>query len=207
MKKLNNNNQVKVLSVSTILTVALSTMAITLFSLFLTISNTYAAELDDEYEFSGPGIGMKDSSWDYSLSDNSVNYLYNYSLNNIAVEATEELAQGPTTAFDYSVINPFDHSTLNLGPTSTYENNYSLHFINDGGPGMKVQSNELGSTMVYNSGGPGFTTDGNFIIQYDSIDAGPTSVDLIVKPSDYVKFLTMKPGDYELQVATKKMKK
>lgn len=184
-----------VMSVSTMLTIALSIVAMMTMSIILMASVDYAKEFGDE--FGGPGIGMNDSSWDGS----DFNRIYGYgSLNDIVgyevIEHNAFSSDGPTNYVVYDDTNPIDHSLIDMGPRSANNDAYVLHFINDGGPGMKVQSNALGSPVVYNDGGPGFTVSGLSGTENVYVDRGPTAYDKAVDPSDFLKLMNMKPGDF-----------
>ncbi|MBP3201848.1 MAG: hypothetical protein J6M39_09400 [Lachnospiraceae bacterium] len=184
-----------VLSISTISAIVLSLVAMMTMSIILMASVDYAKELGDE--FGGPGIGIKDSSWDGSV----VNRIYGYGdLNGIVGdEVCEHKAlpsNGPTNYVVYDDTNPIDHSLIDMGPRSANNDAYSLHFINDGGPGMKTESNALGKTQVYNDGGPGFTVSGLTGTENVYVDKGPVGYDKAVDPSDFVKLMNMKPGDF-----------
>ena len=184
-----------VLSISTISAIVLSLVAMMTMSIILMASADYAKELGDE--FGGPGIGIADSTWDGSI----VNRIYGYGdLNGIiGDEVCEHKAlssNGPTNYVIYDDTNPIDHSLIDMGPRSANNNAYSLHFINDGGPGMKTNSNALGTTQVYNDGGPGFTVSGLSTTENVYVDRGPIGYDKPVDPSDCVKLMNMKPGDF-----------
>ena len=191
-----------VLSISTISTIVLSLVAMMTMSIFLMASVDYAKELGDE--FGGPGIKMADSTWDGTNS----NRIYGYGdLNGIVgYEVCEHKAlssNGPTNYVSYANVVPIDHSLIDMGPTSANNDAYSLHFINDGGPGMKVQSNELGTPVVYNDGGPGFTVSGLVNTEYVYVDNGPVGYDKAVDPSDILKLMNMKPGDFTFVGSTR----
>ena len=141
-----------VMSVSTMLTIALSIVAMMTMSIILMASVDYAKEFGDE--FGGPGVVIYDNT------------------------------------------NPIDHSLIDMGPRSANNDAYVLHFINDGGPGMKVQSNALGSPVVYNDGGPGFMVSGLSGTENVHVDRGPIAYDKAVDPSDFLKLMNMKPGDF-----------
>jgi hypothetical protein len=61
---------------------------------------------------------------------------------------------------------------------------------------MKTNSNALGTTQVYNDGGPGFTVSGLSGTENVYVDRGPIGYDKPVDPSDFVKLMSMKPGDF-----------
>lgn len=194
MKRTNNVN---VISNSTVATIVLSAVAMTLLSVMLMASASFAKSVEIGDEFGGPGIGMKESTWDGT----NVNRLYGYGdLNGIVgneVVAHKALSSdGPTNYVEYTEDNPIDHYLIDMGPKSASNAGYSLHFIDDDGPGMKVQSNELGSTMVYDDGGPGSLVSALNGTEKVYVDNGPTAVDSTVNPSDFLKLLTMKPGDF-----------
>lgn len=185
-----------VLSISTISAIVLSLVAMMTMSIILMASADYAKELGDE--FGGPGIGMEDSTWDGSIT----NRIYSYGdINGIVGDYICEhkalSSDGPTNYVAYGNIVPIDHSLIDMGPTSANNDAYSLHFINDGGPGMNTQSNALGSPVVYNDGGPGFTVSALSGTENVYVDMGPVGYDKSVDPSDYVKLMNMKPGDFE----------
>lgn len=195
MKKINNN--VHVISASTVATVLLSAVAMTLLSVLLMASASLAKTVEIGDEFGGPGIGMDDSTWNGTIT----NRIYGYgNLNGIIGDEVNEhnavSSNGPTTYVEYTEDNPINHYLIDMGPKSANNAAYSLHFINDGGPGMNIQSNELGSTKVYDDGGPGFTVSALNSTQSTYVDNGPKAVDSTVNPSDFVKLLTMKPGDF-----------
>lgn len=194
-----------VLSISTISTIILSLVAMMTISIFLMASVDYAKELGDE--FGGPGIGMADSTWDGSIT----NRIYGYGdLNGIVgYEVCEHKAlssDGPTNYVSYSNVVPIDHSLIDMGPKTANNDAYSLHFINDGGPGMKVQSNALGTPVVYNDGGPGFTVSGLVNTENVYIDKGPVGYDKVVDPSDILKLMNMKLGDFVFDGGTREDK-
>lgn len=201
MRKVNNN--VHVISRSTVATVILSAVAMTLLSVILMAGASFANEIGDE--FGGPGIGMKDSSWDGS----TLNRIYGYGdLNGIVgdevVEHKALSSNGPTNYVGNTIINPIDHSLIDMGPKSASNAAYALHFINDGGPGMNVNSNELGSNVVYNDGGPGYMVSaltGTENVPF--VDQGPRAVESTVSPSDFLKLLAMKPGDFKFEGGSK----
>lgn len=191
-----------VMSVSTIATVVFSMMLMIAMSIILMASAGVAKELGDE--FGGPGIGMYDSSWDGS----NTNKIYGYgSLNNIVGDAVIEhnaiSSNGPTNYVIYDDTNPIDHSLIDMGPRTANNDAYVLHFINDGGPGMTAFSNALGSSVVYNDGGPGFMVSGLSGTENVYVDMGPIGYDKVVDPSDYVKLMNMKPGDFTFVGGTK----
>ena len=191
-----------VMSASTIATVVLSMVAMIVMSVILMSSESLAKELGDE--FGGPGIGMYDSSWDGS----NISRIYGYgSLNDIVgyevIEHNAFSSDGPTNYVVYYDTNPIDHSLINMGPSSANNDNYVLHFINDGGPGMKVESNELGSSVVYNDGGPGFMVSGLTNTENAYVDLGPIVYDKSVDPSDFLKLMNMKPGDFTFEGGTR----
>lgn len=196
MKRTNNVN---VISVSTKAVVVFSAVAMTIVSLFLMSSANFAKEIGDE--FGGPGIGLKDSTWDGSIT----NRIYGYgSLNNIVGdEVVEHMAlssDGPTKYVEYTDANPIDHSLIDMGPKSASNEAYSLHFINDGGPGMKINSNALGSTMIYNDVGPGYLVSAlNTTQNVENVANGPKVSTKVVDPSDYLKVFNMKPGDFKFE--------
>lgn len=184
-----------VMSVSTIATVVFSMILMIAMSVILMASASVAKELGDE--FGGPGIGMYDSSWDGS----NVNKIYGYgSLNNIVGDAVIEhnafSSDGPTNYVVYDDTNPIDHSLIDMGPRSANNDGYVLHFINDGGPGMTAFSNALGSSVVYNDGGPGWTVTGLVNTENVYVDRGPTTYENTVDPSDFLRLMNMKPGDF-----------
>ena len=194
MKRKNNVN---VISNSTVATVLLSAVAMTLLSILLMAGASFAKSVEIGDEFGGPGIGMSDSTWDGSIT----NRIYGYgNLNGIVgnevVESNALWSNGPTGYIEYNDDNPIDHYLIDMGPKSASNAAYALHFINDDGPGMNVQSNALGNSTVYNDGGPGFTVSGLSGTENVYVDYGPKAVDSSVNPSDYVKLLTMKPGDF-----------
>lgn len=193
MRKVKNN--VNVISGSTMVTVLLSAVAMTLLSVVLMASAGFAKEIGDE--FGGPGIGMNDATWDGT----NINRIYGYGdlngiVGNEVVETNALWSDGPTGYIEYTDDNPIDHYLIDMGPKSASNTLYALHFINDGGPGMNVQSNALGSPVVYNDGGPGFMVSALSGTENVYIDKGPTAVDSTAKPSDFLKLLTMKPGDF-----------
>ena len=200
MKRVNNVN---VISRSTVTAVILSAVAMTLLSVLLMANVSFAKELGDE--FGGPGIGLADSTWDGSVC----NRIYGYGdLNGIegdeVVEHMGISSDGPTNYFDYSKVVPINNYLIDKGPKSANNDAYSLHFINDGGPGVKLQSNELGKTMLYNDGGPGFMVSGLSKIEDTGyVDNGPTYQVSTVNPSDFIKFMNMKPGDFKFVGGTK----
>ena len=195
MKRKNN---VHVISNSTVTTVLLSALAMTLLSILLMAGASFAKSVDIGDEFGGPGIGMKDSTWDGSIT----NRIYGYgNLNGIVgdevVESNALWSNGPTGYIEYNDDNPIDHYLIDMGPKSANNDAYALHFINDGGPGMSVQSNALGNSVVYNDGGPGFMVQGLSGTENAYVDNGPKAVDPSTNPSDFLKLLTMKPGDFK----------
>lgn len=197
-------NNVNVLSKSTIATVVLSTIIMSAIAILLTANASFAKELGDE--FGGPGIGMKDSSWDGSIT----NRIYGYgNLNGIVgdevISGYAYNSNGPTVYVEYDEKNPINHYLIDMGPTSANNDAYSLHFINDGGPGMTAFSNELGSTQIY-GGGPGLMVSGLSNTENVYVDNGPTVADSKVNPSDYVKLLNMKPGDFVFEGSSKEAK-
>lgn len=156
MKKINNN--VHVISSSTVATVLLSAVAMTLLSVLLMASTSFAKPVEIGDEFGGPGIGIDDSTWDGSIT----NRIYGYgSLNGIVGDIVDE------------------HNA-----------------VSSDGPGMDAQLRGFGSTKVYNDGGPGFLVSALNGTQSTYVDYGPRAVDSTADPSDYLKFLNMKPGDF-----------
>lgn len=201
MKRTNNAN---VISSSTVATVVLSAVAMTLLSIMIMASASFAKSVEMGDEFGGPGIGMKDYTWDGS----NVNRIYGYGdLNGIVgdevVMHKALSSDGPTGYVEYTEDNPIDHYLIDMGPKSASNAAYSLHFINDGGPGMNVQSNALGSTVYYDDGGPGSLVSALSSTEKVYVDNGPKAVDSTVNPSDYVKLLTMKPGDFKFVGSSK----
>lgn len=156
MKKINNN--VHVISASTVATVLLSAVAMTLLSVLLMASASFAKTVEIGDEFGGPGIGIDDSTWDGSITSR----IYAYGdLNGIIGDIVDE------------------HNA-----------------VSSDGPGMEAELRGFGSTKVYNDGGPGFTVSALNSTQSTYVDYGPRAVDSTANPSDYFKFLTMKPGDF-----------
>ena len=199
MKNLKN---VISLSESTVASIILSVLAMTATIMLLMANASFAKELGDE--FGGPGIGMLDCTWDGSV----VNRIYGYGdLNGIegdeVVETNALWSNGPTKYIEYDETNPINHYLIDMGPKSASNEGYSLLFINDGGPGMTAFSNALGSTVVYNDGGPGFTVSGLSTTQSQYVDNGPTAKDSTVNPSDILKLMNMKPGDFTFAGGTK----
>lgn len=212
MKRMNNN--VHVISASTIVTVLLSAVAMTFLSVLLIASASFARNVDydydDEYDYdveynddveygdqyNGPGIGMNDATWNGTIT----NRIYGYTLNGIIGDAVDEhnafSSDGPTTYVEYTEDNPINHYLLDLGPKSASNAAYSLHFRDDGGPGMNIQSNELGSTKVFDDGGPGFMVSALNGTETTYVDNGPRTVESTADPSDFVKLMNMKPGDF-----------
>ncbi len=193
--KNNKNSNVKVLSTSTISAIVLSTIVMFALSILLTATAGFAKELGDE--FGGPGIGMKDSTWDGTLT----NRIYGYGdLNGIVgdevVSGKAYSSEGPTNYVVYDDTNPINHYLIDMGPTSARNYEYSLLFINDGGPGMNVTTNVFGLPQVYNDGGPGFMVSGLASTQNVQVDNGPTAIESKVSPMDYWKYINMKPGDF-----------
>ena len=219
-----------VLSVSTVVAVVFSTLVMIAMSVILMASESYAVEIGDE--FGGPGIGMADSTW----SGGEGSRIYGYgNVNGIVGDVVDEhnaqSSAGPQKYIIYNDNNPVDPATLG-GPTTIDNSQYSLHYINDGGPGMGVQTNELGQPQYYNDGGPGMALIQQQQAQYqldnagptvgvysagpstsiyspggvvygqtgtEYVDLGPVGYDKVVNPSDYVKLLNMKPGDFKFQ--------
>ena len=159
------------LSVSTILAVLFSGLAMIVMSIILMASASYATEIGDE--FGGPGIGLSSSTWDGSQG----NRVYGYGNVNGIVGATIDehnaVSGGPQQYIIYNDNNPIDPNTIG-GPTTANNDAYSLHFINDGGPGMGVQSNALGQSQYYNDGGPGMAFIQQQQAQYQLDNVGPT---------------------------------
>lgn len=175
---------------------------VTLLAIIALVSANFAKEIGDE--FGGPGIGMKDSTWDGTIS----NKIYGYGdLNGIVgdeiVYSKAYSSDGPTNYIIYDDSNPINHYLIDMGPKSANNDAYSLHFINDGGPGMNVITNQLGNPQVYNDGGPGFMVSGLSTTERAYYDNGPTVSAASINPSDYLKLLTMKPGDFVFQGSSK----
>lgn len=201
MKRTNNVN---VISNSTLATIVLSAAAMTLLSIMIMASASFAKSVEIGDEFGGPGISIKDSTWDGT----KINRLYGYGdLNGIVgneIVAHKALSsEGPTNYVEYTEDNPIDHNLIDMGPKSASNAAYSLHFINDGGPGMNAQSNALGNTVYYEDGGPGSMVSALNGTEKVYVDNGPKAVDSTVNPSDYVKLLTMKPGDFKFVGSSK----
>lgn len=156
MKRINNNAHV--ISASTVTTVLLSAVAMTLLSVLLMASASFAKSVEIGDEFGGPGIGMDDSTWDGSIT----NRIYGYGgLNGIVGDIVDE------------------HNA-----------------VSSDGPGMEAKLRGLGSTKVYNDGGPGSLVSALNNTEKVYVDNGPTAVDSTVNPSDFLKLLTIKPGDF-----------
>lgn len=156
MKRINNNAYV--ISTSTVATVLLSAVAMTLLSVLLMASVSFAKSVEIGDEFGGPGIGMDDSTWDGSIT----NRIYDYGdLNGIAGDIVDE------------------HNA-----------------VSSDGPGMLAQLRGFGNVKVYDAVGPGYMVSGLNGTESTYVDFGPKAVDSTADPSDYVKFLTMKPGDF-----------
>ena len=156
MKKINNN--VHVISASTVATVLLSAVAMTLLSVLLMVSASFAESVEIGDEFGGPGIGMDDSTWDGSIT----NRIYGYgSLNSIVGDLVDE------------------HNA-----------------VSSEGPGIEAQLRGFGNTKVYDAVGPGYMVSALNGTELTYVDYGPKAVDSTADPSDYIKFLTMKPGDF-----------
>lgn len=197
-------NNVNVLSVSTISTIVLSTVAMVAMTILFMANASFAGSIGDEY--GGPGIGMKDSTWDGTTT----NKIYGYGdlndiIGNEVVAGKAYSSDGPTYVV-YDDTNPINHYLIDMGPTTANNDAYSLHFINDGGPGMTAFSNALGATQVYNDGGPGFMVSGLSSTQNVYVDNGPTAVDVAVSPSDFLKLMNMKPGDFSFAGGTREDK-
>lgn len=194
----------------------LKTSALLTLILLAASQTIYAKSKDDEYtieynfeedKYTGPGVKISDSSWNGTKTDR----IYGYgNLNGIVGDEVCEFnalsSDGPTNYVEYDDTNPINHYLIDMGPKSVSNSAYSLHFINDGGPGMNVQSNELGKTMVYNDGGPGFTVNGFTVTEKTHVDNGPTVSTAQIKPADFVKLLTMKPGDFTFVGGTREDK-
>lgn len=162
-----------VLSISTVLAVVFSTLAMVAMSIILMTSASYAVEIGDE--FGGPGIGLADSTWDGSKGNRIYGYGNVNGITGAVVDEHNAVSAGPQQYIIYNDNNnnPVDPATMG-GPTTVDNSAYSLHFINDGGPGMKTQSNELGQSQYYNDGGPGMAIIGQQLEQYQLDNAGPT---------------------------------
>ena len=78
--------------------------------------------------------------------------------------------------------------------------------LSSDGPGMNVYLNGLSKSKVYNDGGPGFTVNGFTLTENTYVDNGPTVSIAQVNPADYVKLLTMKPGDFKFNGGTREDK-
>ena len=199
MKNLRNT-----LSISTVASVILSGMALVTMIVFFMANAGFAKEIGDE--FGGPGIGMKDSTWDGT----NTNRLYGYGTLN-GIEGDEVVSgyaystNGPTGYVNYSKVKPINHYLIDMGPTSANNDAYSLHFINDGGPGMNAFSNALGSTQVY-GGGPGLMVSALTNTENVYVDNGPTAYDAKVSPSDMLRFMNMKPGDFVFEGSSREAK-
>lgn len=68
--------------------------------------------------------------------------------------------------------------------------------VSSDGPGMEAQLRGFGSIKVYNEGGPGYAVSALSGTESICVEYGPRAVDSTADPSDYIKFLTMKPGDF-----------
>ena len=166
--------------------------------------------IDVEYEedlYTGPGIGILDSSWNGSKS----NRIYGYgNLNNIegdeVVSGKAYSSDGPTGYVEYDETNPINHYLIDMGPTSANNITYALHFKDDGGPGMNISSIISGKSQIYNDGGPGFTVTGLVNTQNEYVDKGPIAYDKKVDPRDLIKLLQMKPGDFNFIGGTREDK-
>lgn len=158
-------------------------VAIVFTFVILVAKTNYAEEYGDE--FGGPGIGLADSTWDGSQG----NRIYGYgNLNGIVGNVVDEhnaTSGGPQVYQVYNDNNPIDHSAI-IGPQTASNDAYSLHFINDAGPGMGVQSNALGQAQYYNDGGPGMAFIQQQQAQYQLDNVGPSAVIYSVSPSDPV---------------------
>ena len=129
MKRKNNVN---VISNSTVATVLLSAVAMTLLSMIIMASASFAKTVEIGDEFGGPGIGMNDATWDGT----NINKIYGYgNLNGIVgnevVETNALWSDGPTGYIEYTDDNPIDHYLIDMGPKSASNALYALHFIND----------------------------------------------------------------------------
>lgn len=164
------------------------TMILLLVMIFniLILGVNFAVDIGDEN--GGPGIGMAESSYNNNgaiiYTDGRVT-----GITGDYVSASNTTVGTAPISVESNIQNPIDYSTIDMGPTSNYyQGNYSLHSIDDGGPGTGIITNELGNPMRYNDGGPGMgldvkTNDGtgpkviynNITPEYALTDNGPSS--------------------------------
>ena len=60
------------------------------------------------------------------------------------------------------------------------------------------------NAIIYSDNGPGFIINGfSNTSATEYVDRGPVACDIVVNPSDYLKLITMKPGDFDFFGGTK----
>ena len=169
--------------------------------LFLIVSMFSFAYADDtENANVGPGIGLDASTYDFSnvagnIYGTAINGIYNYNTSDSAT------LDAPTYT-ESTIINPIDnYNTVDMSPTSNYQfAEYSLHSINDGGPGTGVTTNELGNPTLYNDGGPGMGLN----VDYSTNDAPNTTANT-ANPENYYDIIANGgPTSGEVAISNKK---
>lgn len=151
----------------------------------------FAEEIGDE--FGGPGIGLNQATYDGSLGTSKI-YGYNpiAGFEGAVVSSANVMNNAGPTYVDSTVAVPVNNAAIDMGPTSGYlYGNYSLHSINDAGPGTGVATNQLGNPTYYNIGGPGIG-----ITASSGQTIGPEVNQSMVNPEDYLNMISMLPGEY-----------
>lgn len=140
---------------------------------------------DTDSDNIGPGIGLDASTYDFS---NVVSNIYGATSNGISgyYESMANTYSVAPTYTENTIENPIDnYNDVDMSPTSNYQfAEYSLHSINDGGPGTGVKTNELGSSMLYNDGGPGMKIN----VDYSTNDA-PNTTTNTANPENYYNII------------------
>lgn len=111
--------------------------------------------------------------------DTAVNNATNLNNNNVAIKYAEQ----DDTEFDISYTFKEDEFT---------------------GPGIGIIDD---TSLVYNDGGPGIIANGFTATENSQfVDNGPQVIDNNCSPSDYLKYSTMKPGDFTFNGSGRKDK-
>lgn len=147
-------------------------------------------EIDEECLYSGPGVGLDMSTFinlDRIYTTGLVTGIEGCYVSN------SNTRDGIAPKYvDMRVNKPIDNSLIDMGPKSASNVAYSLHKILDGGPGTDIESNELGSNVIYNDNGPG-----QLVVAMSYTEEGPKTTITNVDPSDYLRILALGPTSGE----------
>lgn len=145
------------------------------------------------------------------------NQFYQFYLNlfNMLYGNTTNEATTQTNLANQVIANTVTNDSTNLNTSTTtikyadqddteFDISYTFKEDEFTGPGVGIVDD---TSLVYNDGGPGIIANGFTTTEKEKyIDNGPTAVDYECSPSDYIKFSTMKPGDFTFNGSSRKDK-